>query len=207
MTRLPIDQRRRQLVRAALAVATREGLDRTTMRAIAAEAGVALGVLHYCFTDKAEILRAVAHHIHTTGLDVALAAVGRQEPDRLVASVVEAYVAMVVVAPRRYQLEFELALASLRDPELAGLAADRQATKLMNARAVLEAIADRAGLVWSVPVDVLARRLAIEIDGAVLAWLIDRDDVALAVALHDTGGRLRAFGQAATEAVSPSPVP
>ncbi|MBU4214944.1 MAG: TetR family transcriptional regulator [Cellulomonas sp.] len=197
MTRLPIDQRRRQLVRAALVVATREGLDRTTMRAIAAEADVALGVLHYCFTDKAEILRAVAEHIHTAGLDVALAAAGHQPPDRLVASVVEAYVAMVVVAPRQYQLELELAMASLRDPELAGLAADRQTTKLANARSVLDAVADGVGLVWTVPVDVLARRLTLETDGAVLAWLIDRDDEALATALHDTAGRLRALGRPA----------
>ena len=60
MDRLPILERRAQLVRAALVVATRDGFEAATVRAIAAEAGVSLGVVHYCFEDKDELLREVA---------------------------------------------------------------------------------------------------------------------------------------------------
>jgi len=195
MNRLPIEQRRDQLVAAALAVATRDGLERTTMRAIAAEAGVALGVLHYCFTDKAEIMRAVARHIHTQGLNVALAAVGTGDPGELVEHVVAAYAGVVIGAREQYLLQHELTVAALRDPELTGLAAEQLATKLANARTFLEAVGPRAGLVWAVPVEDVARRVVQSIDGAVLAWLVDHDDRGLRAALATVGRSVRALGQ------------
>lgn len=195
MNRLPIDQRRDQLVGAALAVATREGLERTTMRAIAAEAGVALGVLHYCFTDKAEIMRAVARHIHTQGLNVALAAVEGGDPEVLVEHVVAAYAGVVTGAREQYLLQHELTVAALRDPELTGLAAEQLSTKLANARIFLQALGPGAGLTWVVPVDDVARRLVLSIDGAVLAWLVDHDDHELRSALAVIGRSVRALGQ------------
>jgi AcrR family transcriptional regulator len=195
MNRLPIEQRRDQLVAAALAVATRDGLERTTMRAIAAEAGVALGVLHYCFTDKAEIMRAVARHIHTQGLNVALAAAGGGDPEALVEHVVTAYAGVVTGAREQYLLQYELTVAALRDPELSGLAAEQLSTKLANARIFLEVVGPGAGLTWAVPVDDVARRLVVAIDGAVLAWLVDHDDRTLRSSLATIGRAVRTLGE------------
>jgi AcrR family transcriptional regulator len=207
MSRMPIDQRRDQLVSATLAVATREGLERTTMRAIAAEAGVALGVLHYCFTDKAELMRAVARHIHKLGLSVVLAAAG-SDPDHLMEDVVAAYADMITGSRPQYLLQHELTVASLRDPELAGVAAEQLATKLANAQMFLEVAGATAALSWTVPVEELARRLVIEMDGAVLAWLVDRDDAALRVALSSTGRSVRALGREVPRpAATASPLP
>src|SRR5659263_751431 len=45
---------------ARLRVGCRDGIDAATVRAVAAEASVSLGVVHYCFLDKDELLRAVA---------------------------------------------------------------------------------------------------------------------------------------------------
>ena len=56
---LPVDERRKHLVEAAIHVIASEGLSRTTTRRIAQRAGVPLGVLHYCFKNKGEILQAV----------------------------------------------------------------------------------------------------------------------------------------------------
>ncbi|WP_159808020.1 TetR/AcrR family transcriptional regulator [Cellulomonas citrea] len=207
MTRLPIDERRRQIVQAALAVATRDGLENVTMRAVAAEAQVSLGVLHYCFTDKAEMMRAVAAHDHEDGLATALAVGGDREPAQLIASLVETYLAEVVADRRRQLFGYELTVASLRDPELAGIAAAQRASKLAHARAFLPVLAERAGLTWSVPVEDVARMLVREIDGAVLVWLVDGDTGALAQALHETGRRLLAAARPATEAATATPVP
>src|SRR6187549_2246412 len=72
MNRLPVAETREQLIEAALAVASRDGIDAATVRAVAAEAGVSLGVVHYCFQDKDELLRAMAHAITAANLERSL---------------------------------------------------------------------------------------------------------------------------------------
>ena len=59
MPRLDIDTRRTQLIDAAIRIALRDGLDNTTVRRIATEAGVSLGTVHYCFDNKRALLEAV----------------------------------------------------------------------------------------------------------------------------------------------------
>ena len=56
MARMSAQARREQLVEAAIAVMSREGLDRATTRRIADEAGVPNGAFHYAFRDKNELL-------------------------------------------------------------------------------------------------------------------------------------------------------
>ncbi len=63
MNRMPVAERREQLIGAAITVASRDGIEAATVRAVAAEAGVSLGVVHYCFQDKSELMRAMAHKI------------------------------------------------------------------------------------------------------------------------------------------------
>ena len=79
MNRMPVAERREQLIAAARAVASREGIDGTTVRAVAAEAGVSLGVVHYCFEDKDELLRAVAR-VHERSPEATLLLVGPTSP-------------------------------------------------------------------------------------------------------------------------------
>ena len=57
MSKLPVAERRGQIVEAAVVVALREGIDRMTTRRVAHEAGVAVGVLHYCFGTRDALLR------------------------------------------------------------------------------------------------------------------------------------------------------
>lgn len=52
-------EREQQIVAAAIRVLSDVGVPKTTLRAVAAEAGVPLGTLHYIFPTKERLLRAV----------------------------------------------------------------------------------------------------------------------------------------------------
>jgi TetR/AcrR family transcriptional repressor of bet genes len=56
-------ERRLQIVEATLQVMARTGFDGASVQAIAAEAGLAAGLLHHHFGSKAEILHAVLDHL------------------------------------------------------------------------------------------------------------------------------------------------
>ena len=71
MPRLDIDTRRTQLIDAAIRIALRDGLDNTTVRRIATEAGVSLGTVHYCFDNKRALLEAVVETLLQREVDVA----------------------------------------------------------------------------------------------------------------------------------------
>jgi AcrR family transcriptional regulator len=53
------DERKDQLLEAAFGVATREGLDRLTVRRVAAEAGLSHGLVHFHFRTKERLLLAL----------------------------------------------------------------------------------------------------------------------------------------------------
>ena len=59
MAYVKASERRRQLVSAARVVLVRDGVASTTLRSVAAEAGVPLGTLHYAFSSKELLLTAV----------------------------------------------------------------------------------------------------------------------------------------------------
>lgn len=57
------DVRREQLLAAAREVLVRDGLDRLTLRAVSAEAGVHLGTLQYVFRSRMELVKALSERI------------------------------------------------------------------------------------------------------------------------------------------------
>ena len=69
MARMSADERRAQLVEAAIAVMTRDGITKATTRAIVGEAGVPLGVFHYCFDSKAALLERVVTTLHERAVE------------------------------------------------------------------------------------------------------------------------------------------
>ena len=60
MPRLSADVRRTQLLEAALTVAEDRGIGDVSLRRVAGAAGVSLGLLHYRFADKDELITAMA---------------------------------------------------------------------------------------------------------------------------------------------------
>jgi TetR/AcrR family transcriptional regulator, transcriptional repressor of bet genes len=91
------EERKRQILEAAYVVATRRGLDRLTVRLVAAEAGLSLGLIHFHFKIKDALLVALLDRVLETTATLRVtpevAAIGsplerlqallRQEMDRL----------------------------------------------------------------------------------------------------------------------------
>lgn len=159
------DDRRRELVEAALRVMARDGVAAATTRAITAEAGMSQSRFHYCFRPKAELLHEVVATMVRNQLDSVLGAV-RSGGD--VGSALRAYCRHLTENPERHQLSYELTQYALRTPGLAELAAQQYRTYLDATAEVLAVVRAR----------VPARLVVAVLEGITLQWLVDRDDAA-----------------------------
>ncbi|MCC3313719.1 TetR/AcrR family transcriptional regulator [Nocardia africana] len=183
MARLAVADRRALLLAAAARVIARVGIADLTTRTITAEAGMPQGIFHYCFRSKNELL---AELITTTVAElVDLSSVVDLVTDDLDATIRGAlrHMWQSIVEPADKQLAlYELTVYALRDPELADLARRQYEGYFRASTRLLDTIAQRAGIRWTVPVPSLARTLVSVIDGLGLNWLADKDsDAALAV--------------------------
>lgn len=173
MTRMPLAQRRQQLVDAAIAVLTREGVPKTTTRAIVAEAGTSLSVFHYCFDSKQELLDAVIKALVGRTVDLAEASfdpgASRQQ---MIRAGLAAYWKDVLANPDQHLLTYELTQYCLRKPGYAAVARQQYDHY---ARAFI-AILDAIGAQPAVHPEVLGRYLSATLDGITLDWLVRRDD-------------------------------
>ncbi len=177
MNRMPVAERREQLIEAAMTVASRDGIEAATVRAVAAEAGVSLGVVHYCFQDKSELMRAMAHAITEQNTQADLSDVPEGSPTEAVIEAVVTALWTQITASRGPQLlSYELTTSSLRHPELREVAMEQYRGQWSAAEAVLEEIARISRVQWVVPVPRLARATVAVVDGLSLAWLVDGDD-------------------------------
>lgn len=173
MTRMPLAQRRQQLVDAAIAVLTREGVPKATTRAIVAEAGTSLSVFHYCFDSKQELLDAVIKSLVGTTVNLAEASFAENATRReMIRAGLQAYWSHVTANPDQHLLTYELTQYCLRRPGYAAVA--RQQYDLY-AHAFL-ALLDALDAEPAVPSEVAGRYLSALIDGLTLDWLVRRDD-------------------------------
>ena len=188
VNRMPVAERREQLIEAALAVATRDGIDAATVRAVAAEAGVSLGVVHYCFQDKDELLRAMAHAITSANLERSM---GELPPDASVEQIIDGAIDALwdgIMESRGAQLlSYELTTSSLRHPELNQVAIEQYRGSWAAAEQVLRGVEQAAGVSFTVPIDHLARTVVAVVDGYSLAWLVDGDEAKARQGLHGFG--------------------
>ncbi|MGH3432005.1 MAG: TetR/AcrR family transcriptional regulator [Thermocrispum sp.] len=196
MPRIPAEVRRRELVDAAITVMARDGIAKATTRAIVTEAGMHLGLFHYCFKSKEEMLLQVIETLNERNLR---AVVENVKPHDDVTEMVRAgmreYWARVEQYPAEHQLTYELTQYALRRPALAGLARRQYELYLEYSRAFLQAVAEASGVRWTVPLDVLARKVQSAIDGVTLAWIVDRDTAATLAVLDLFVDQLAAFAE------------
>ena len=191
MVRMPVAARREQLVAAAMLVASRDGIEAATVRAIAAQAGVSLGVVHYCFEDKNELLLARAHDITRQNLDQGLMQVQPgSEPTEIVELAIDSLWAGISATPGAQLLSYELTTHSMRHPELRQVSVEQYTVSHAAARQFLEAVAAVSQIEWTLPIEQLARLVVMATDGITLAWLADGDDEAAVKTLHSFGGFL-----------------
>src|ERR687898_1054936 len=173
MARMPLAQRRQQLVEAAIVVLTREGVPKTTTRAIVAEAGTSLSVFHYCFDSKQELLDAVIKTLVGTTVDLAEASFDAGANRRqMIRAGLTAYWKHVVANPDQHLLTYELTQYCLRKPGYAAVARQQYDHYANAFIAVLDAI----GAQPVVSPEVIGRYLSATVDGLTLDWLVRRDD-------------------------------
>jgi AcrR family transcriptional regulator len=113
--RIPAEARRAQVLAVAGELFAREGIDATSMRRIATEAGVTAPLLYRHFADKDALLRALCD-AYFVKLDsyMSRACEGLDEPLARLEAVMRAYVACGLDHPHEYELTFTTALPQLR---------------------------------------------------------------------------------------------
>jgi TetR/AcrR family transcriptional regulator, transcriptional repressor of bet genes len=116
------EERKEQILAAAFEVATREGLERLTIRRVAAEAGLSHGLVHFHFESKARLLLAVLDRLfdRTAAFDVGPEILRIDSPlDRLLA-LLRQEMARLTHDRASIHLFFDFWLMGTRHPRIRG---------------------------------------------------------------------------------------
>ena len=194
--RKPLAERRTQLVEAALRVAARAGVEAVTIRAVAHEAEVSLGTVHYCFRDKGELLAEMGQSIRVEASEQIEAAIARGAAAGMdVASLAHACPEALLDGLKQYRqvrlLLLEIAATGARNPALRPTALLHLEQSTQMAYSLVAAFATAARVRYSVDLAVVARAVTAFIDGIELAWLVDQDDARAREGFHVLADLLR----------------
>lgn len=190
-SRLPAEERRAQLVSAALTLAEQEGFGSVTIRRVADTAGVSLGVVHYCFENKEELMGAAIANV-VAALGEAMQAVYAQSAEgvehaqgieglrEMIRNGLTGMWVLIEQTPNVQLLTYEITTYALRlapnDHDGPKTLAGRQYVVSDTVAAeFLQNSAEATGTEWTEPLEHLARLSLAMLDGVVLRWLIDRD--------------------------------
>ncbi|MCD9879451.1 TetR/AcrR family transcriptional regulator [Streptomyces guryensis] len=180
--------RREELIAAAFRVMVREGVTKATTRAIVNEAKMPLGVFHYCFNSREELLQEVLTRFTDRSAEAARKAF--QEEGDLSARVCKSLGTFwdgVELSPGEHQVTYELTHYALRQAGFEELARRQYESYLEVHQTLLTEATESEGIRWTVPVPVLARYLNAVLEGLTLCWLVDRNS-------EDSRGVLRLVG-------------
>jgi AcrR family transcriptional regulator len=197
MARVPAVERRTELVQAAIQVATREGLAAATTRRIAQEAGVSVGIVHYCFRSKDELLGEVVREIAMEGYTAAAAALPADggTAEELIRHAVHGFWALMESTPEKPQLMFEVTTWALRTPGVEPIMRAQRVRRLDGVKHLMKLIAESSGTEWQGSVDDLARVVLDVTEGVTLSWLVDRDSAAAVRALDIFIGQFAGYAR------------
>jgi AcrR family transcriptional regulator len=179
VTRMSAADRREQLVAAAIRVMTRDGVVKATTRAIASEAGMPLGVFHYAFRSKAELMAVVTQTIAQQSkaeIDSATLSGATDDPYELVVAGLCAYFEHVVAHSNEHLVTYELTTTALRDTELEDVAKLQYDYYLAENEKLLSAVAELMGFEFTEPLPVVSRYVLSVMDGLALNWLARGDE-------------------------------
>lgn len=207
--RIPAEQRRRELTAVAHTVMARDGAFGLTTRAVAKEAGVPHGSVHYAFHSKDELIRAVVRddidrstaafrrfaapeHAgqaeQATGSDVApkeAASPAEQavSPEGILHAAFASYADNLIGDPWEEAAQQELALMCARDEQLRVIMQESNASYRELIGSILDYLSTATGKTWAQPADLLAENILGSLFGTAQLWLIDRDDDTLYASL------------------------
>lgn len=174
MAQISTVERRRQLVEAAARVIARVGLEATTTRMIAAEAGAPQGILHYAFKDKTELLGGVYQYLLDRDAELLATCVddhcGLEAGVRnLTLGYLEGILREEAMLLANYQIYFW----SVSTPDCEGLAAEAHAAyRVLFAGALQRAT---GGALAEEKTAALAQFLVNALDGVLIQYLAQRD--------------------------------
>ncbi len=109
---------REHILQAAYRVLTEQGYDATTIKAIAREAEVAPGLLHYYFANKDELLVEVLRDISNRYTENMRSVMERLPADQLGEAGLNDALQRTLRTPEAYRLRYELFALGLRNPAL-----------------------------------------------------------------------------------------
>jgi AcrR family transcriptional regulator len=168
------EERRTALVDAAIRVMTRDGVARATTRAIAGEAEMPLGIFHYAFKSKHELLVRVIQEIAKQSkgdIDAAVLDQPDLQLEELATAGLMAYFDHVVAHPHEHLLTYELTQFALREKGFEGVAEEQYTYYLRENEALLAAFAEVMGIEYVVPLPVVSRFALSLMDGLALNYL------------------------------------
>lgn len=169
--------RRPQLIAAARTALARDGVARTSLRAVAAEAGLPLGTMQYVFPTKELLLRAVIEDVVDEIADVLKSLADADHGlEHALQTALRSFWNQLVEAHGDLQLmQYELTVYSLRaagQEELARWQYERYAAVIAE---WCRLAASNAGETCPIPFEKLARIILAGMDGLVLQHVCDRD--------------------------------
>jgi AcrR family transcriptional regulator len=194
MTRMSAGDRREKLVEAAIRVMTREGVIKATTRAIAAEADMPLGVFHYAFRSKQELMAMVIETIarqSRSQIDEAVLSGEAPQLVDLVRAGLNTYFDHVVAHPGQHLVTYELTSTALRAEELEEVAHRQYDYYLEQNEHLLVAAAELLDVEYIHPIHVVNRFVFSLVDGLALNWLAKGDEEE-ARAVLDLGAQMLA---------------
>ena len=170
--KVPRDTRIR-ILEAARTVLVRDGYSAATMRAIAREAGVAVGLANYHFNSRRELLAEVIGGLREHFLGVAEARVPDADGPETLRRILEMVRALIDLMPDWYRLGADLDARALRDESLAELVAANKRRAQEDVREYFGAVCRAFGVGAPEDVDGVTAALLAAFDGLAVRALID----------------------------------
>ena len=194
MPRMAAKDRREALIAAAIRLMARDGVAKATTRAIAGEAQMPLGVFHYCFASREELLQEVITRLAAESVVAARQAfAGAEDPASMITKSLQVFWQGVELHPEEQLVGYELAHYALRQPGMEPLARRQYAEYLEAIEQLLSEAAKRLGTEWTAPVPVLARYVHSVLDGLTMCWIVDRNSEHSREVLRLAGEHLLSF--------------
>lgn len=178
--RLPVEDRRRLLIDAALEVVKRDGVARASTRAIVEQAGMPLGSFHFAFTSRDELLGAVIERVAqadrlATEPALAHATPGRAGLEALLLEGIVRFIDYLESDPYAELAFLELTLHGARQDLDDKKDRDRYSVTYTTPEYLLAKAASATSMSWNVPLREVARLMVGALDGLTVAWLADHD--------------------------------
>lgn len=175
--RVPTVERREQLLDATIEVMKRDGVERTSLRKVADEAGASLAAIHVCFSDKEEMMEhAVERYLRSV---VSALAEDTEALSRGVRStaleLMDRFWATLVEQPQVVLAQMEIGAWAYRHTRRAKLLAFIYERYEQEFVALLDDAARLKGETLQLPIETLVRGLLLISDGAVLPHLATPD--------------------------------